>query len=83
LVDASAPTCRGPTRRNNAIGRHLGVPTANIPTAQAAAHFGWLAPSMTIDNPTSSARTQQLLDWKPTQPGLIEDLDQGHYFTTA
>jgi nucleoside-diphosphate-sugar epimerase len=65
------------------IGRRLGVPAASIPTEQAAAHFGWLAPFITVDNPTSSARTQQLLDWKPTHPGLIADLDHGHYFTTA
>jgi nucleoside-diphosphate-sugar epimerase len=63
-----------------AIGRHLGVPTATIPTPDAEAHFGWVAPTITVDNPTSSARTQQLLDWKPTHPGLIEDLDLGHYF---
>jgi nucleoside-diphosphate-sugar epimerase len=65
------------------IGRHLGVPTASIPTEQAEAHFGWLAPSITLDNPTCSARTQRLLDWKPTHTGLIADLDQGHYFATA
>ena len=63
------------------IGRHLGVPTASVPTEQAGAHFGWIAPFMTLDNPTSSARTQQLLDWEPTHPGLIADLDEGHYFT--
>jgi nucleoside-diphosphate-sugar epimerase len=65
------------------IGRHLGVPTASIPPEEADAHFGWLAPFVMVNNPTSSARTQQLLDWKPTHPGLIADLDQGHYFTTA
>lgn len=64
------------------IGRHLGVPTASIPAEQAQAHFSFLAPFMTADNPTSSALTQQLLDWKPEHPGLIADLDQGHYFTT-
>jgi nucleoside-diphosphate-sugar epimerase len=65
------------------IGRHLGVPTSSIPAEQAEAQFGWLAPFITVDNPTSSARTQQLLEWKPTHPGLIADLDQGHYLTTA
>jgi hypothetical protein len=24
--------------------------------------------------------TRGLLGWEPTGPGLIEDLDQGHYF---
>jgi hypothetical protein len=23
---------------------------------------------------------QELLGWKPTHPGLIEDIEQGHYF---
>lgn len=64
------------------IGRHLGVPTASTPPKKAAAHFGWLAQSITIDNPTSSARTRQLLGWEPSHPDLIADLDQGHYFTT-
>jgi hypothetical protein len=29
---------------------------------------------------TSSALTRKLLGWYPTHPGLIEDLDEGHYF---
>lgn len=33
------------------------------------------------DMPASSAITQELLAWKPTHPGLIEDIGQGHYFT--
>jgi len=64
------------------IGRHLDVPIVSIPAGQAADHFTFFAPFMTLDNPMSSARTRQLLDWKPEHPGLIADLDQGHYFTT-
>ena len=26
--------------------------------------------------------TRQLLGWEPDHPGLIADLDDGHYFTT-
>jgi hypothetical protein len=29
----------------------------------------------------SSAITQDLPGWKPTHPGLIEDIEQGHYFS--
>ena len=32
------------------------------------------------DMPASSSITQELLGWKPTYPGLIEDIEQGHYF---
>jgi nucleoside-diphosphate-sugar epimerase len=64
------------------IGRHLGIPAVSIPAEQAADHFSSF-PFITLDIPMSSAGTQQLLDWKPEHPGLIADLDQGHYFTTG
>jgi nucleoside-diphosphate-sugar epimerase len=62
------------------IGRHLNRPAVSIPPEQAGAHFGFLGSLVALDNPTSSARTQELLGWQPIQPGLIEDLGQGHYF---
>jgi hypothetical protein len=43
-------------------------------------YVGYLAPFIALDNPTSAARTRQLLAWEPTHPGLLDDLDQGHYF---
>lgn len=63
------------------IGRHLGVPAESIPAEEAEGHFGWLAGIVATDNPTSSARTRELLDWTPVEPGLVADLDLGHYFT--
>jgi len=33
-----------------------------------------------MDIPASSARTQERFGWHPVQPGLIADLDEGHYF---
>jgi nucleoside-diphosphate-sugar epimerase len=62
------------------IGRELDVPLASIPPDQAAEHFTWLARFLGVDGPASSALTRELLGWQPTQPGLIEDLEQGHYF---
>jgi nucleoside-diphosphate-sugar epimerase len=64
------------------IGRHLSVPAVSIPPAEAAGHFRGF-PFITLDITMSSASTRQLLDWKPEQPGLIADLDEGHYFTTG
>ncbi|HVW41815.1 MAG TPA: SDR family oxidoreductase [Amycolatopsis sp.] len=63
------------------IGRHLGLPVVSIPAEDAADHFGWFAQFAAIDNPVSSARTRQLLDWKPEHPGLLADLGEGHYFS--
>lgn len=62
------------------IGRHLDVPVVSISAEQAGEYFGFLAIFGSLDNPTSSALTQKVLDWHPDRPGLIEDLDAGHYF---
>jgi nucleoside-diphosphate-sugar epimerase len=64
------------------IGRHLGVPVASISPDDAGEHFTWLAGFIGADSPASSVLTRELMGWEPTQPGLIEDLDQGHYFVT-
>lgn len=62
------------------IGRHLDLPLAAIPPAAAGEHFGWLAGAIASDSPAASTLTRDLLGWHPTQPGLIDDLDKGHYF---
>jgi len=62
------------------IGRHLDIPAVSIDPEQAEEHFGWLALFLALDSPASSALTRELVGWQPTHPGLIDDLDQGHYF---
>jgi nucleoside-diphosphate-sugar epimerase len=62
------------------IGRHLDVPVVSISLEDADEHFSWLARFFAADSPASSALTREMLGWLPTQPGLIDDLDQGHYF---
>jgi nucleoside-diphosphate-sugar epimerase len=62
------------------IGKRLGVPVVSKSPDEADSHFGWLARFATIDVPTSSAKTRAALGWAPKQKGLIEDLDQPHYF---
>ncbi|MFG2584150.1 SDR family oxidoreductase [Streptomyces malaysiensis] len=64
------------------IGRHLDVPTASVAPEAAAEHFTWLSDFVALDSPASNALTRELLDWRPTHPGLLEDLDKGHYFRT-
>ena len=63
-----------------AIGRGTGVPVGSIPAADAAERFAFLGGAVGVDNPTSSAVTRKVLGWEPAHPGLIEDLEHGHYF---
>jgi nucleoside-diphosphate-sugar epimerase len=56
------------------IGRRLGLPVEAIP--QEA--FGPLGPIFATDQPSSSARTRQALDWRPRHPSLLEDLENIH-----
>jgi nucleoside-diphosphate-sugar epimerase len=62
------------------IGRKLGVPVASIAPEAADAHFGWIGRFFAMDQPASSALTRQRMGWNPTHPGLVEDLEAGHYF---
>jgi nucleoside-diphosphate-sugar epimerase len=63
------------------IGRHLDVPVRGITAEEAPAHFGWLANVVGLDVPASNTLTRKWLGWEPTGPGLIEDLEEGHYFS--
>jgi nucleoside-diphosphate-sugar epimerase len=65
-----------------AIGRHLGIPAVSIPVEEVADHFKSF-PFITLDITMPSTATQDLLGWTPTHPGLLADLDDGHYFTTT
>ena len=65
------------------IGRLLNVPVVSKSREQTAEHFGWIAPFFGMDGPASSAQTQKRLGWLPAQPGLVSDLDTGHYFAHA
>jgi len=60
-----------------AIGQQLGIPAESRP----ATDFGMpLSALLAGDMPASSALTQRLIGWKPMHPGLIEDIELGHYF---
>lgn len=64
------------------IGRHLDVPVTSVAPEAAAEHFTWLSPFMGLDALVSNTLTRELVDWQPTHPGLLEDLEKGHYFHT-
>ncbi|MEV5968002.1 SDR family oxidoreductase [Kribbella sp. NPDC051952] len=66
-----------------AIARGLDLPTRSVTPEQAPGYIGFLAAFAGIDNPTSAARTSELLDWHPTYPGLLEELAEDFYFKEA
>ncbi|MEP6954094.1 MAG: SDR family oxidoreductase, partial [Solirubrobacteraceae bacterium] len=66
-----------------AIGRGLDVPVTPVAPDDAGEHFGWLANFVAIDVRASSAQTRERLGWRPEHPGLLDDLEQGHYFRAA
>jgi nucleoside-diphosphate-sugar epimerase len=65
-----------------AIGSRLGLPAVPIPAdvLMLPGYFGFLANLVTLDLPASNLITRQTLGWEPAQPGLLADLDNGHYF---
>jgi nucleoside-diphosphate-sugar epimerase len=63
-----------------AIGRGTGLEVRSIPEEEIPAYFSFLAGFIVLDNPTSNAKTRELLGWSPAHPGLIEDYDEGSYF---
>jgi nucleoside-diphosphate-sugar epimerase len=67
----------------DAMGRHLGLPTASVAPTDAVEHFSFMGHFVGLDSPASSVVTRDLLPWEPTGPGLLEDLEQDHYYREA
>jgi nucleoside-diphosphate-sugar epimerase len=65
-----------------AIGSRLGVPAVSIPLDELMlpGYFGFIANIVTQSYPSSNLITRRTLGWEPTRPGLLADLDNGHYF---
>jgi hypothetical protein len=64
------------------IGCHLNVLVVPMSLSEVDAQSGFLGRILTFDCLLSSALTQERLGWHPEQPGLLADLDQGHYFNS-
>jgi nucleoside-diphosphate-sugar epimerase len=68
-----------------AIGSHLDLPAVSIPADElmVPGYFGILANIVTQSYPASSLITRRTLGWEPAQPGLLADMDNGHYFPAS
>jgi nucleoside-diphosphate-sugar epimerase len=65
-----------------AIGRRLNLPAVSKTPEEAAQLLGFIGHVLAMEGAASNALTQERLGWRPTEPGLIQDLEKGHYFDT-
>lgn len=61
------------------IAQALNVPVRALSDTEAPAYLEWLSRFAMTDNPTSTAKTREVLGWRPDQPGLLDDM-RAHYF---
>ncbi|MFD7606162.1 SDR family oxidoreductase [Streptomyces mirabilis] len=65
-----------------AIASRLGLPAMSVPddALMTPGYFGFLTNIVTQSYPASNLITRRTLGWEPARPGLLADLDNGHYF---
>jgi nucleoside-diphosphate-sugar epimerase len=63
------------------FAKHLDIPAVSVTPEHAGEYVGFLGGFWGFDGPASAHITRNLLGWEPIRPGLIADLEDGHYFT--
>jgi nucleoside-diphosphate-sugar epimerase len=68
-----------------ALAARLNLPAVSIPADElmVPGYFGFLSAVVTLDFPATNGITRQTLGWNPAQPGLLNNLDNNHYFAAA
>jgi nucleoside-diphosphate-sugar epimerase len=61
------------------LGKGLGLPVKSLSLEEAEEHFGWMMMFAGMDMWASGAKTHERLNWHPTGPGLIADLERMRY----
>jgi len=62
------------------IARNLRLPATSVTPEEAQAYLNFLANFAAADNLVSNDLTRERFGWEPQGIGLIEDLNEGHYF---
>jgi nucleoside-diphosphate-sugar epimerase len=62
-----------------AIGHSLGLPAASKTLEEAGSLDSFMSFVMSMDNPTSSKKTQEALGWEPLNRKLLDDIKAGVY----
>ena len=58
------------------LGKGLGLPVRSVAPEDASAYFGWMTHVAGADVRSSSEKTRAALDWHPSGPGLLADLEK-------
>ncbi|KAJ5960413.1 uncharacterized protein N7479_007563 [Penicillium vulpinum] len=62
-----------------AIGENLGIPAVSKTIEEAGKLDSFMSVVMSIDNPTSSKKTQELFGWEPVGCTILDDIKAGVY----
>jgi nucleoside-diphosphate-sugar epimerase len=62
------------------IGKRLNVPAVSKSAEEVVSAVGFVGRVLAMDAWSSSRLTQERLGWRPTERGLIADLERGTYF---
>ena len=62
-----------------ALGAGLKIPVKSLSEQETKEVFGWMSAFAAMDISADSTYTQKTLGWKPTGPGLLEDLRNMDY----
>ncbi|KAK5051378.1 hypothetical protein LTR84_003030 [Exophiala bonariae] len=62
----------------SAIGKRLQLPVKSVTSGEAEEKLGLMSHLLVLDQPTSSDKTQRELGWKPTQIGLLADIEANY-----
>lgn len=61
------------------IGEKLNLPVQSLSGDDIVKHFDWMGRFITFEGAATGNNTQEKLNWKPTHPGLLEDMDQNYF----
>jgi nucleoside-diphosphate-sugar epimerase len=62
------------------IAQRTGLPAVSKTLEEVGASLGFLGAVLGMDGASTSARTREQLGWRPSEVGLLADLQHGTYF---
>ncbi|MDQ1095197.1 MULTISPECIES: SDR family oxidoreductase [Chryseobacterium] len=61
------------------IGKELNLPVASLSGEDLNRHFEWMSYFITLDCPATNFKSQEMLGWKPSHIGLLEDMKLNYF----